>query len=94
MEFLLWECCLLSEYPLTSDLTPNPPLPLALQVDSAWLSGDHDGARRHSNSARMWNIVGIIVGVVLYVLVVVAVVVANVVSANAAYTLTTELDSV
>lgn len=48
-----------------------------IQVDSAWLNGDHDGARRLSNSARMWNIVGIVLGVILYVVIVIAVVAAN-----------------
>ena len=53
-------------------------LPLFPQVDSAWLSGDHEGARRLSGSARMWNIVGIVAGVILYVVIVVAAVIANV----------------
>ena len=51
---------------------------LPSQVDTAWLNGDHEGARRLSTSARTWNIVGIVVGVILYVLIVVAVVAANV----------------
>ena len=49
------------------------------------MNGDHVGARRHSNSARTWNIVGIVVGVVLYVLIVMAVVVANVVGNSYTY---------
>ena len=54
-----------------------PSLPSS-QVDTAWLNGDHDGARRLSTSARTWNIVGIVVGVILYVIVVIAAVAANV----------------
>ena len=57
---------------------PSPPVSSPLQVDTAWLNGDHDGARRHSTSARTWNIVGIVVGVILYVLIVIAAVVSNV----------------
>lgn len=52
------------------------------QVDSSWLSGDHEGARRLSSLARIWNIVGIVVGVILYVLVVIIAVAVNVASAN------------
>ena len=43
-----------------------------MQVDSAWASGDRDGARRLSAAARHWNIAGMIVGSILYVLVVIA----------------------
>ena len=44
----------------------------SLQVDSAWLRGDHENARRLSRSAKMWSLSAIIVGVVVYVIAVVA----------------------
>jgi len=44
------------------------------QVDSSWVAGDREGARRHSAAARGWNIAGIVVGVVVYVCAVIAVV--------------------
>ena len=41
------------------------------QVDSAWATGDREGARRSSAMARGWSLAGIIFGVVLYVVLVV-----------------------
>ena len=34
----------------------------SLQVDSAWLSGSHDVARRHAKTAKILNIIGIAIG--------------------------------
>ena len=50
------------------------------QVDSAWASGDRDGARRLSAAARGWNIAGMIFGGVVWVLVVVSAVSGSAVS--------------
>lgn len=36
-------------------------------MDSAWASGDRDGARRLSAVARGWNIAGFVVGTIVYV---------------------------
>ena len=69
----------LLSFSLSLSLSLSPPLPL-LQVDSAWLNGDHAGARHLSNLARIWNIVGIVAGVIVYVVIVVAVVAANLAS--------------
>ena len=44
------------------------------QVDSAWASGDHAMAHYRSQSARKWNIVGLVVGVLVHVGWVVAIV--------------------
>lgn len=48
------------------------------QVDSAWLSGDREGARRMSRQARGWNLAGMISGVIAYVMIVIVAVIVNV----------------
>lgn len=51
------------------------------KVDTMWLNGQREEARRRSMQARNWNILGMVIGVVLFVLTVVLIVVGNVVSA-------------
>ncbi len=42
------------------------PLPLPIQVDSAWYSGDLAGARMASSHAKQLSIAGIVCGSILY----------------------------
>lgn len=58
---------------------------LGSKVDSLWLSGQREEARRLSVRARHWNMAGIIVGVVVLVVAVVVIVVSNVLTATNCY---------
>ena len=55
------------------------PLFLSSQVDSAWNTGDREGAKRAAQTAKNWNIVGIVSGIITIVLSVIISVVVGVV---------------
>ena len=58
---------------------PLFPLFLSSQVDSAWNTGDREGAKRAAQTAKNWNIVGIVSGIITIVLTVIISVVVGVV---------------
>ena len=56
---------------------------ILFQVNSKWVVGDYEGARRSSNKAQIWSITAIFTGTVLLVLdVVIGVILGTILAAN------------
>ena len=52
------------------------------QVDSAWNSGDQEGAKRSAQTAKKWNIAAVVSGIIIVVVGIVVVIIAVAVSVS------------